>query len=161
MAALYNQRNPLIATVSVLARTGDVIITTSPIVNMVGDRFILEFDQSVPYGISLPTTLNDTRSSYNVYDRYGNFVRCDRIYQAMQFREMGILPYSGQNVRQFQCVLGEDPGRINILCCLPRTNYVPIAGATTSSSISTVENTGITTSSAQTTVITNDQKENS
>lgn len=150
MANFYNQRNPVIPTTTITARNSDVILTTNPIVNMVGDRFILELDQSLPFGVTFPTTLDDSANTFNIYDRYGNYVRADRLYSAIEFRKAGLLPYNGCNVRQFQCVLGTDPGRVNILCCLPRSNYVPSTNVTTTSSITDKHPT--TESSAETVV---------
>ena len=79
----------------------------------------------------------------------GNYVRADRLYSAIEFRRVGLLPYNGCNIRQFQCVLGSDPGRVNILCCLPRSNYA--GAATSTSTLSISDNANTTTSSATTT----------
>lgn len=78
----FNQRNPVIPTTAIVARASDVILSTAPIVNMIGDRFILELDQSLPFGVTFPTTLDDTVETYSIFDRYGNYVRADRLYSA-------------------------------------------------------------------------------
>lgn len=145
----FNQRNPVVQTTSITARASDVILVTAPIVNMVGDRFILELDQSLPFGITYPTTLDDSVETYSIFDRYGNYVRADRLYSAIEFRKVGLLPFNGCNPRQFQCVLGADPGRINILCCLPRSNFSGAAVST--STLLIADNANTTTSSATTT----------
>lgn len=147
--ATFSQRNPLVRTTSIQARTSDVILNTNPIINLVGDRFILEIDESIPFGVTFPTTLNDTVETYSIFDRYGSYVRADRLVSAIQFRRAGLLPFNGCNPRQFQCILGTDPGRINILCCLPRSNYG--AAATSTSTLSISDNANVTTSSATTT----------
>lgn len=147
--ATISQRNPIVRTTSIVARTSDVILNTNPIINLVGDRFILEVDESIPFGITFPTTLDDTVETYSIFDRYGNYVRADRLYSAIQFRRVGLLPFNGCNPRQFQCVLGMDPGRINILCCLPRSNYGN--ASTSTSTLSITDNANTTTSSATTT----------
>ena len=67
--AFNNCRNFVVPTTSIVVGTSDVIINTAPIVNTVGNRFILELDQSIPFGVSFPTTLNDTVESYTIFDR--------------------------------------------------------------------------------------------
>ena len=148
MPTINNQRNPIIRTTTVTTYAAYIGLATNPIVNIVGDRFVLEIDQEVPYGTVLPMVLDDTTSTYVVYDRYGNLVRADRLVQAVQFRKMGLLPFNGCSPYQFQCVLGSDPGRVNVLCCLPRSNY----SSSTDTTALTVSDTGAaTTSTASTT----------
>lgn len=85
-----------------------------------------------------------------MYDRYGNYVRADRLYRAMKMRQAGCLPYSGCNPAEFQCVVGFDPVRITILSDLPLSVYCPSV-TTTINRITSRSVDGTTTATVQTT----------
>lgn len=93
--------------------------------NSVGSRFVLQIDGTIPYGNSSVVVLEDQQTSavYNLYDRWGNYVRTDRLYDIIRLRKHGRVPFSGCNPYRFQAVLATDPDRIIILNCLPHTGY--------------------------------------
>lgn len=76
--------------------------------------------ESLPIGI--PPTLGGG-GCQNLYDRWGNYVRTDRLYDIIRLRKHGRVPFSGCNPYRFQAVLATDPDRIIILNCLPHTVY--------------------------------------
>lgn len=122
--------NPIVHTTGITVVAGSsVTFSAAPFSQeMSSDRFILEIDQEIPFGVTDGTQLTVTPAegsptTYVMYDRYGNYARADRLLSAINYRKMGLLNYNGCNPYQFQAVLGIDPARINILCCLPPSNY--------------------------------------
>lgn len=93
--------------------------------NSVGSRFVIQIDGTIPYGNLNVVVLEDQQSTavYNLYDRWGNYVRTDRLYDIIRLRKHGRVPFSGCNPYRFQAVLATDPDRIIILNCLPHTGY--------------------------------------
>lgn len=131
--------NPIVpVTINLTARPAETQLDTPTIPNnSVGSKFIIQIEGQLPFGNSNVVTLSNTTSTvvYNIYDRCGNYVRTDRLYDAIRFRKIGLLPFSGCNPYNFQAMIGSDPDRIIILNNLPHSGYT--APVTSSSSSST------------------------
>lgn len=120
--------NPIIpVTVNLTARPSETQLdaTTLPF-NAVGSKFIIQINGTIPYGNTGVVVLENDQTSvvYNLYDRFGNYVRTDRLYDLIRLRKCGCTPFSGCNPYRFQAVLATDPDRIIILNNLPHTCYV-------------------------------------
>ena len=154
MAFNFNRRiNPVIPTTAVQVRNNAelVLVTRGFTGDLVTPKFVIQLDQAIPYGNTMPVVMSDVDGNAAVmYDRYGNYVRADRLYRAMKMRQAGCLPYNGCNPAEFQCVVGFDPIRITILSDLPLSVYCPSV-TTTINRVTTRSSDGTTTATVQTT----------
>lgn len=126
--------NPTVqVTVDLTSRASETLFDAASLPkNSVGSRFVIQIDGTIPYGNSNVVVLEDqqTTTVYNLYDRWGNYVRTDRLYDIIRLRKCGRVPFSGCNPYRFQAVLATDPDRIIILNCLPHTGYTAPATTT-------------------------------
>lgn len=110
MAFNFNRRiNPIIPTTAIQVRNNAelVLVTNGFTGDLVTPKFVIQLDQAIPYGNTMPVVMSDVDGNNAVmYDRYGNYVRADRLYRAMKMRQAGCLPYNGCNPAEFQCVVG-------------------------------------------------------
>lgn len=140
--------NPIIpVTINTSALTNEVeLIAASLPSTASGFKFIIQLNGSIPYGNTDQVVLNDSATTVllDMFDRCGNVVRADRLYDAVRYRKMGLIPFSGCNPYNFQAVLGIDNVRVTILNCLPPTAYVaPVTPPTPGSSAAILNNTAL------------------
>lgn len=131
----FRRTNPIIPTTSIVTQndanlqlnTGDFAGTLST------PKFIIQLDQSIPYGLTYPVIMGldgITEEPVNMYDRLGYYIRSDRFYRAMQMRKNGCICYNC-NANEFQCVIRYDPLRIIVLDPTPPSVYTPTVTTTT------------------------------
>lgn len=131
----FRKMNPVIPTTSVVTYNDeDLLLQTDPFATQLATpKFIIQVDQSVPYGLTYPTVMGLSGLSEDLvflYDRLGYYVRSDRLYRAMQMRKNGCICYEGC-ANEFQCVIRFDPLRVYVLNALPPSVYVPTVTKTT------------------------------
>lgn len=128
----WRQINPVIPTTGYSTTSTGLIFTTSSFMSkLVTPKFILQIDQTLPYGdidIALladtTSTASTTTTDINIVDRLGYYVRADRFYRAIYMRRVGQLTFCTPSTNDFQCVIRYDPLRIVCLDCLPPSIYV-------------------------------------
>lgn len=131
----FRKMNPVIPTTSIVTYNNtDLLLQTATFASQLATpKFIIQLDQTVPYGVTFPTVMGLSGLSEDLiflYDRLGYYVRADRLYRAMQMRQNGCICYDGC-VNEFQCVIRFDPLRVYVLNALPPSVYVPTVTTTT------------------------------
>jgi hypothetical protein len=125
----WRQLNPVILTTGYTTTSAGLVFTTSEFMSkLVTPKFILQVDQTLPYGDTDITLLTDTTTTtptnIDIFDRLGYYVRADRFYRAICMRRTGQLLFCTPSTNDFQCVIRHDPLRIVCLDCLPPSIYV-------------------------------------
>lgn len=96
MAFNFNRRiNPVIPTTAVQVRNNAelVLVTRGFTGDLVTPKFVIQLDQAIPYGNTMPVVMSDVDGNAAVmYDRYGNYVRADRLYRAMKCVKLVVFP---------------------------------------------------------------------
>lgn len=140
----FRRYNPVIPTTSIVLYNNDttLFVTNGFTGALATPKFVLQVDQSVPYGDTFPTAMSDIGGNkVLLYDRLGYYARADRFFRAMQMRKNGCLLCNGCP-NEFQCVIRFDPLRIYVLDALPPSVYTPTVNVTT------VRTTGVTNGGA-------------
>lgn len=87
MAISFNRRiNPVIPTTAVTVyNSATLLLVTNEFTNeLITPRFVLQIDQSIPFGNVMPTAMSDIDGDkVLMYDRFGTYVRADRLYRAL------------------------------------------------------------------------------
>jgi hypothetical protein len=156
MAISFNRRiNPVIPTTAVTVyNSATLLLVTNEFTNeLITPRFVLQIDQSIPFGNVMPTAMSDIDGDkVLMYDRFGTYVRADRLYRALQMRNAGCLPYSGCP-NEFQCVVNFDPIRITVLSSLPPSVYCPNTQQLNTTEVTNIDPNGVVTTTTTTAVV--------
>lgn len=131
----FRRTNPIIPTTSIVTYNDrSLLLTTGDFVNSLSTpKFIIQLDQSIPFGLTYPTVMGLAGLSddyITMYDRLGYYIRADRLFRAMQMRKNGCICYNC-NPNEFQCVIRYDPLRIIVLDPTPPSVYTPTVVTTT------------------------------
>lgn len=131
----FRRTNPIVPTTSIMTRNDNSLLldTNDFAASLSTPKFIIQLDQSIPYGVVYPSIMSLAGISddyITLYDRLGYYIRADRLYRAMQMRKNGCIGYNC-NPNEFQCVIRYDPLRIVMLDPTPPSVYTPTVTTTT------------------------------